>query len=144
MVRIAPVVAKEIRNAPAELKNLGEYTKRQICWHRVSALDIEVPKEIDSYLISESEVKYRGKSARKEGNIYQEMQMAKLTMACIPVAENIRNYSRKHGFLTPKSDRILSKIANARLPLSQTELKVFGKLCGLLGKHGFELPDPDA
>jgi hypothetical protein len=70
--------------------------------------------------------------------------MAKLSMACIRLAGDIRSYSRKYGFLTPKSDRVLSKIENSRLPLSPAGLKIFGKLCDLLRENGFELPDPDA
>ena len=141
---IAPVIAGEIRNAPAEFKNLGEYAKQQICWKRVSDLDIRMPEGIRSCLISEAEEKSLEKSARKDGAIYQDVQMAKLSMACVTVAGDMRSYSRQHSFLTPKSDHVLSKIENAKLPLSPSDLKVFRKLCHLLRENGFELPDPDA
>ena len=141
---IAPVVAAELRNAPPELRNLGEYAKQQICWERVSGLDIKMPDGVSSYLISEDEEKSLKKSARKDGVIYQDIQMAKLSMACVAVAGDMRSYSREYGFLTPKSDRVLFKIENSRLPLSAADLKVFGKLCKLLQENGFQLPDPDA
>ncbi len=141
---IAPAIAGELRNAPPELRNLGEYAKQQICWERVSGLDIRMPEEINSCLISEDEEKSLKKSARKDGVIYQDVQMAKLSMACVAVAGDIRSHSREYGFLTPKSDRVLSKIENSRLPLSAADLKIFGKLCKLLQENGFQLPDPDA
>jgi len=141
--RIAPVVARAIRDAPAELKNVGEYTKRQVCWKRVSDLDFDVPESVRSCLISKEELAHREKNAIEEGAIDQEIQIEKMTISCIEIAEEIRSYAKQNRLLSPQSDRALTKIGSARLPLGPAELNAFKQLCIRLQEHGYELPDSD-
>ncbi|MEQ8588593.1 MAG: AIPR family protein [Thalassobaculaceae bacterium] len=141
--RIAPVVAAEIRNAPPELKNIGEYTKRELCWTRVRALDIDLPEELERELISEEERKHRVRSARDQGSVDMDIGIEVLAMKCTARSEDIREYARSRGFLSPNSNRALDRISRGQ-PLPTPDANAFANLVKLMKKDGYEFPSaPD-
>jgi hypothetical protein len=136
---IAPVVAAEIRKAPAELKNIGEYTKRELCWTRIQSLQFDLPEDLYRELISEEERKRRAKSAKDQGVVDKGIGIEVLAMRCTAHSDDIRKYAKSRGFLSPKSNRALDRIARGQ-PLSMSDANAFANLVKLMTKEGYEFP----
>lgn len=58
LVKIAPKVAKVIKDAPSNMRNVPEFCKRQACWAKVKLeLEISIKYEITDWLVSQEDAK---------------------------------------------------------------------------------------
>jgi len=140
MEKVAPIVASAIRNAPEYIINIGEYTKREACWDAVRKLDIDLPPDLDSCLVSEGELADQERDARQEGAIDSEVQLEMLAFKCVGITDEIRDFAKSGGFLSPRGNTLLNKIKKSS-SLTKQDLNVWTLLVKHLKENNFELPE---
>ena len=70
----APRIAKKIKDAPAGVKNVSEYCKRQACWAAVSKLEIDLGVDLGGVIVARSETKQRRKDRQAAKKLDNEVE----------------------------------------------------------------------
>lgn len=119
---MAPKIAKEIANAPPEVKNIGEYCKKSICWAAVSKMPAPPSLDIpDSLVVDIQEEKEEKKDARSIAKIDREINFDTLIVNLAPKIALVTSVSEEKKLLSPKSNQALLKIARYNFQLSSSE-----------------------
>ena len=137
---VAPEIAAAIRVTPPEIKNVGEFCKRQACWASVSRLRIEIGGDLDQFTIGGEELNDRGREARADNRLNAEVELDLILHQLVPVAEEIRDKASERNFLSPQSASALSKLANGRLQLTRSEKNALKYLLARLDEVGYRVP----
>lgn len=139
---VAPEVAAVIKDAPENIRNVGEYCKRQLCWSQVHGnVDVSVGDRLKGCLIDLSQVKQKEKDDRGTKKIDDEIDFDVLLLKLAPYAEALKDAAKKNRLLSPNNDRALKKVGEGNLNLTRSEKNAMKSLLDSLKESGFELPE---
>ena len=144
LTKCAPVVAGEIKSAPPELKNIGEYCKRQLCWAAVKKLPIALRGDLAQSTIDRDEQKQRTKETAAEGKFGKEVEFDVLLIQLFPLASEIKVFAEERNQLSPKSASALAKMAAGKFEYTRGEKNALKYLFKNLREAGFKFPDAGA
>lgn len=75
---ITEIVYQALTNPPFGITNIGQWAKKEGCWLTIKELDIELPEEFFSELISKNEISTEKKEAKKIQRIDNGIEAQKL------------------------------------------------------------------
>lgn len=136
----APIVARAVKDTPADIKNVSEYAKRQACWAAVSRLQISLPGDLSGCASDRTESSRLRKDALEVKKIDNGIELDALLIRIAPLAGRIKEEAQTRRLLSPSSDSGLRKLAAGNLKLSQSEKKAVGHLLTRLQENGASLP----
>lgn len=136
---IARQVAKEIRNAPSAVKNIGEYCKQQACWAVISQADFEMNPLPNSILMDKEEARSAAKDAKAVQKIDLDIGLDNLMVGMASNAKQVIEIARKKGVLSPKSNAALEKISRKAFTLPPTERSALKNLLERLAEADVDL-----
>lgn len=140
LTTIAIQVANELRNAPPEIKNIGEYCKRQACWSAVGRVRIDIGSDFEGFTISAEEMKERSRESRADGKLNSEIELDLLLHQLSGCADEIKQKAAERSFLSPQSASALHKLASGRLQLTKGEKNALKYLLERLEEVGYRIP----
>lgn len=121
LMHVAIEVARVIKNAPPEIKNISEYCKRQLCWTRVCELKLDLAADLSRCIIDRGEERLRQRDAVAVKKIDNEIEFERKLVNNIANALKIRASAQEMGLLSPKADSGLRKLGAANLRMSNAE-----------------------
>jgi len=136
---LAPQVAREIRNAPSAVKNIGEYCKQQACWSVISRAGFKIKPLPDAILMDKEEVKNTAKDARAVQKIDLDIGLDNLMVAMAPNARQIIEIAKKKGMLSPKSNSALEKISRKSFAIPPAERSALKNLLERLSEADVDI-----
>jgi hypothetical protein len=134
----APAIAEKIKDAPSNVKNVGEYCKLQACWFAVSNMHINLPTDFRKALIDKSTIKQQKKDEIGIKKIDNEIEFEKHLLGLIPHLAKIRSFADVNQLLTPASNNALTKLASGKINLNFAEKDALKKLfveMGVMAKN---------
>lgn len=113
---LAAKVAHDVLIAPPEgMSNVTEWAKKPLCWDRVTAARLRLPKRIGALLLSAEEKRSAHKSALKDQHTLDSIQeQTAVVNAGGPFWAEVRDWGMKHRRLSPKDHGLLG--VAARIP----------------------------
>lgn len=137
LMAIAPKVAGALRQAPATVKNIGEYTKQRICWDAIRVLDIALP-DVESVSIPREEAHSRLRDAREVRRTDKDIEFDVLLTKIPSSVGLIVEFARSRRLLSPKSNSALDKLARGKLTLPLPERNAMKNLVLRMQEAGFD------
>ena len=138
---VAIKVAKSIKNAPPEVRNIGEYCKKQYCYENLKRnIAIPLPETLKSILVDKEETTQRKKEAKNVQNIDNEIDIDIKLFELMPHWKAIRDFSTANEVLTANGDRAISKLLRGNINLNKSEKKALKELLVSIEDIGFEVP----
>jgi hypothetical protein len=134
--RLAPQIARTIRDAPTTTRNVGEYCKTQACWERVSKTDFDVPDLPDNLLLDKDDAREEKRAAVAVQKIDYEIGFDALLVGLAGKAELIKSIASRRQLLSPKSNGALEKLGRYQFGLSQSEKRSLQTLFARLDELG--------
>jgi hypothetical protein len=142
IVALAPQVGASIRQAPDNVRNVGEYCKTEMCWQQISKAEFDVPSLPDSLLLDREEARQEKKEAKATAKIDSDIDFDVLLLNTItPKAELIRRTVERRGLLSPKSDSGLRKLTLGNLNLARPERNAIKLLVSRMAEEGIPVQD---
>lgn len=136
IVRLAPQIATQIRNTPANTRNVGEYCKTEQCWERIGGTAFDVPELPEFLCLDGDQAKAESKDAAAVQLIDNEVEFDTMLVHLAGKAELIRLTAMRRQLLSPKSSTALQKIGRSQFALSVSERKALQHLFTRLGEAG--------
>jgi hypothetical protein len=138
----APQVAKIVRDAPDEIKNVGEYSKRELCWSAIQKrVGVSIGARLKGSLIDISSVTDEKKDDRAIQKIDSGIDFDVKLLRLASIVEEIESEAERRGLKTHTTDKALKKIQQGKINLTRQEKSAMKKLLNSLAEIGFELPD---
>lgn len=137
LLNIATRVARELRDAPANVKNIGEYSKQKICWDAIRALDIKVP-HFESITVPRDDVRKDLRDAREINRTDKDIEFDILLLKFPAAIGEIVDFARARRLLSPKSNAALTKLARGKLSLAVPERNALKNLVLRMREAGFD------
>lgn len=137
LMDIAPRIATALRDAPATVKNVGEYCKQKICWDAICGLDLAVPVH-ESISIVREDVRNGLRAARQVKRTDKDIEFDILLMKIPAAAGEIVDFARARRLLSPKSNAALAKLARGKLNLAIPERNAMKNLVQRMQEAGFD------
>ncbi|GAB6112543.1 AIPR family protein [Desulfomicrobium salsuginis] len=135
---LAPQVYLKIKDAPPNVKNLGEYCKKQACWAAVSSLKVELPGSLKTALIHADQLKLIKKESLAVKKMTNEIEFETRLLELMPAMNEIMEFARSRRLLSPKSHAALSKINSGNIIISASEKNTLEFLFKRMNEMGYE------
>lgn len=132
---IAPEIAALIKSPPARYSNVGEYTKRDDCWKRVSEAVLECPDGVLDVTISLEEEKQRKKDGKGEGKIDIGVMFDTLVFEHAAKICSLEEFAKRKAILSPKSSAAISKLRRGNFALTQVDKNALKNLLKRLDEY---------
>jgi AIPR protein len=142
LAQIAPQVAETIKDAPPQMKNVGEYCKQQACWAAVSVSNYPFDNDLEGLLIGHAEAEQARKAAVVAKRIDYDIDFDTVLVEILADSEPYLRFARSHRLLTPKSDAALRRLTRGDIRLPSSERNALKYLLEKMAQAGFELPQP--
>lgn len=117
---LAAELANDVLTAPPEgMSNVTEWAKKELCWQRVMAAEMRLPRKIDTLLLSAEEKLSAHKHALKDQHTLDGIQeQTAVVNAGGAFWAEVRDWGAKHQRLSPKDHGLLGVAAGIpnRLP----------------------------
>ena len=84
LIALAELVLLRITDPSRKVANVTQWCKKNDCWEDVKKINMDIPEDIENYLITIDEQKAAQKSAKKEQKVVNEIQ-AQTTVVNYPV-----------------------------------------------------------
>jgi len=136
----APAIAKKIKDAPPNVKNVGEYCKLQACWSAVSSLQINLPMDFKNALIEKTEIKQQKKDDIVLKRIDNEIEFEEYLLGLFPHLGEIKSFAYANKLSSPKSNDALTKLTAGKINLNFAEKDALKKLFANMKEEGYEFP----
>ncbi len=136
----APAIAEKIKDAPPNVKNVGEYCKLQACWFAVSSVHINLPADFKKALIDKSTIKQQKKDEIEIKKIDNEIEFEKYLLGLLPHLIKIRSYADVNALLTPTSNNAFAKLSLGKININFAEKDALKKLFARMAEEGYEFP----
>ena len=133
---IAPAVAALLKDPPSEMKNVSEYCKKQVCWSRVSGMEIDIPVDLKEFAVTNDEVQERRKASRKGKKIDNEIELDTRLLALMGCVGVVKTLANQYELMSPTTERALGKLAAGKWNLSQKEKQGLKKILERLDDEG--------
>ena len=138
--QLAPQVAATVKDAPPQMKNVGEYCKQQACWAAVARSAYRFEGRLDSCVVDRAEAE----RVRKEGNAVKKMDMDidfdRIVVTMLSDIEPYLSFAKTKRLLTPKSDAALRRLSRGDISLPASERNALKYMLEKMQAAGFELP----
>lgn len=138
---IAPLVADAIRNAPANVRNVGEYCKLEACWQNISTKEFKIPPIPKHLMLDIGDITQEKQEAKSSARIDSEIDFEILLYSLASKAEIIRRTAEQHRFLSPKADQALRKIGAGNLNLARPDKNAVKLLVKRMAEEGMPVED---
>lgn len=142
LTQIAPQVAATIKDAPPQMKNVGEYCKQQACWATVSASKYDFVDQLDGLLIDHEDAEQARKAAVAAQKVDHDIDFDHVLVAMLANTEPFLSFARGQRLLTPKSDAALKRLTRGDIRLPASERNALKSMVQKMVQAGFELPQP--
>lgn len=140
LAQVAPQVANTIKDAPPQMKNVGEYCKQQACWAAVAASRYVFSDTLDGLLIGREEAEQARKLAVAAQKIDQDIDFDRFLVAILADPQPYLSYASSQRLLTPKSDAALRRLTRGDIRLPAAERNALKYMIQKMVHAGFELP----
>jgi hypothetical protein len=141
IVSLAPQVAAAFRSTSANVRNVGEYCKMELCWQNIKAAEFNVPAVPDYLVLDANEMTQEKKEAKSSARIDREIDFDVLLHMLVPKAEIIRRTAEQRRFLSPKADRALQKLGSGNINLARPEKNAVKLLVKRMAEEGMPVED---
>lgn len=138
--QIAPMVARTIKDAPPQMKNVGEYCKQQACWAVVAASRYVFDDHLEGVLTDHGEAEQLRKAAIDTRKVDQEIDFDRVLATMLADTEPYLTFARGRGLLTPKSESAIKRLTRGDLRLSTSERNALKYMIQRMSQAGFALP----
>jgi len=139
---VAPRVAEVIKDAPENIRNVGEYCKNQLCWSQVQEnVDVKVGERLKGCLADLSQVRQKEKDDRSTKKIDDEIDFDMVLFKLAPYSEALSDAARKNKLISPNNERALKKVSRGDINLTRSEKNAMKNLLDRLKEAGFDLPE---
>jgi hypothetical protein len=136
--RISPVIAAKIKDAPSNVKNIGEYCKQQACWAAISSLQIDLPSSLEMALIDKENLKEKHKDDVTIKKIDNDIQLEKKLFQLMSSIPDIISFATSRNLLSPAANTALEKISTGNINVGMTEKKALSVLFQRMADIGYE------
>ncbi len=134
-------IAASIKNAPPEVRNIGEYCKKQFCFENLKkSIEMELPESLKAYLIDKDEATLRKKEAKTVQKIDSDIDIDIKIVELMPHWKSIRDFSMSSDLLTSNGDRAISKLLRGNINLTRSEKIALTELLASMDEIGYEVP----
>jgi DNA-directed RNA polymerase subunit H (RpoH/RPB5) len=138
---LAPQVAAAFRSTSANVRNVGEYCKMELCWQNIKAAEFNVRVVPDHLVLDANEMTQEKKEAKSSARIDREIDFDVLLHMLVPKAEIIRRTAEQRRFLSPKADRALQKLGSGNINLARPEKNAIKLLVKRMAEEGMPVED---
>lgn len=135
---LAPQIYLKIKDAPPNVKNLGEYCKQQACWTAVSGLKVELPGVLKTALIDADQLKQIKKDSLAVKKMTNEIEFETRLLELMPMTNEIMEFALSRKLLSPTSHTALSKINSGNIMIGVSEKRALEQLFQRMEEIGFE------
>ncbi len=138
--QLAPQVAATIKDAPPQMKNIGEYCKQQACWAAVASSVYVLEGELAGITIDRAEadrIRREGVAAKK---LDSDINFDCVLAAMLSDIEPYLTFARSKRLMTPKSDAALRRLTRGDIALPVSERNALKYMLEKMQGAGFELP----
>ena len=139
--QLAPQVAATIKNAPPQMKNVGEYCKQQACWGAVSASKYSFHDTLEGFIIDADEAE----RARRDGVVAKKMDadidLDRIIVAMMKDSDPYLSFARAKRLLSPKSDAAIRRLTRGDVSLPPAERNALKYMLDRMQQAGFKLPE---
>ncbi|HEV2678134.1 MAG TPA: AIPR family protein, partial [Aliidongia sp.] len=142
--QIAPQVAATVKEAPPQMKNVGEYCKQQACWAAVSASQYEFEGALEGLVIDRAEAERQRREAIATKKVDADIDFDRVIVAMLSNTEPCLDFARSKRLLSPKSDAALRRLSRGDIRLSAMERSALKHMLEKMQQAGFELPSVTA
>jgi hypothetical protein len=139
IISLTPQIAAAIRRTPANVRNVGEYCKFELCWQNIKGTKFSVPIIPDHLMLDADAVKEEKKEAKSNAKIDREIDFDMLLHILIPKAEIIRRAAEQRKFLSPKADQALQKLGSGSLNLARPDKNAIKLLVKRMAEEGMPI-----
>jgi hypothetical protein len=138
---LAPQIAAALRNTSANVRDVGEYCKLEICWQNIKASELKVTAIPNHLMLNTSEMTQEKKEAKSSARIDREIDFDILLHMLVPKAEVIRRTAEQRKFLSPKADRALQKLGSGNINLARPDKNAVKLLVKRMADEGMPVED---
>ena len=137
LIALAELVLLKITDPSRKVANVTQWCKRNDCWEDVKKINLNIPEDIENYLITIDEQKVAQRSAKKEQKVVNEIQI-QTTVVNYPVEmwKKLSEFVVKNHMVTPTDVSALT-IA-CQMPLKIPNTYQCKRLLALLRKASTE------
>lgn len=136
----APDVAAVIKNAPAHIKNVDEYCKREECWQRViEEVEPKLPKGLDHCTVDQETLKQDRRDGIAVRRTDSEIELDIQLLQIAPKSSKLMQAARAERLLSPKSESAIRKLGAGRMNLSASDRNALANLLARLRERGVEI-----
>lgn len=136
IIELAPQIAAAIRQTPSHIRNVGEYCKFELCWQTLKAQAFDMPPLPGFLMLDADEANEERKDARASARMDADLDIDVQLPAIAPKAEIIRRTVDRRGWLSPKSDAGLRKLAAMNFNLARPEKNALKLLLNRMADEG--------
>ncbi|BBK43790.1 hypothetical protein STVA_38100 [Allostella vacuolata] len=140
LAQIAPQVAETIKDAPPQMKNVGEYCKQQACWAAVTGSRYAFVDRLDGLLVDHEEAEQVRKAAVAAQKVDQDIDFDHVLVAMLADTQPYLSFARSRRLLTPKSDAALKRLTRGDLRLPAPERNALKYMVQQMIRAGFQVP----
>ncbi|WP_077045961.1 AIPR family protein [Pseudomonas sp. KK4] len=141
IVSLAPQISTALRSTSANVRNVGEYCKLELCWQNIKATEFNAPAIPDHLVLDINEMTQEKKEAKSSARIDREIDFDVLLHMLVPKAEIIRRTAEQRRFLSPKADRALQKLGSGNLNLARPDKNAVKLLVKRMADEGMPVED---
>jgi hypothetical protein len=138
--QLAPQVAATIKDAPPQMKNVGEYCKQQACWATVAGSAYDFDGALDGFTIDRAEADRIRKEGVAAKRLDTDIDFDRVLVAMLSDTESYLSFARSKRLMTPKSDAALRRLARGDVALPASERNALKHMLEMMQTAGFELP----
>lgn len=138
---LAPKIAAAIQDTPANVRDVSNYCKLELCWQNIKAMEFNVPVLPSHLMLNADEVIQANKVAKSTAVIDDGIDFDVLLLRLIPKAEIIRRVAEQRKILSPKSDQALRKLGSGNLNLLRPDKNSIKLLFKRLADEGIPIED---
>jgi hypothetical protein len=141
IAHIARAVVDVITAPEAGLQNVTEWCKKELCWRRVAAIELELSKAVRVELIDRDEELQQKKDAKADQDIESSIAVETLVFTLgTEYWKEMREFGRKELLLSPDDDGILKFAATPGKIPSEKQCKRLMQIKARLEGEGFSPP----
>lgn len=140
--QLAPQVAATVKDAPPQMKNIGEYCKQQACWAAVSGSEYNFSGSLGGLIVDRTEAERGRREVIAAKKVDTDIHFDRMMVAMLADIEPYLAFARTKRLLTPKSDAALRRLTRGDIRLTASERNALRYMLEKMKQAGFKLPDP--
>jgi hypothetical protein len=139
--QLAPQVAATVKDAPPQMKNVGEFCKQQACWAAVAGSTYSFDGSLDGVVVDHSEAVRSRKDAIAAKKMDTDIDFDRVLVTMLADTEPYLAFARSKKLLTPKSDAALRRLTRGDVGLPSSERNALRYMLEKMQSAGFVLPE---